>query len=65
MLLFEAIKNRSMEALEAAALADDVNGQDKSGRTPLHYIITQKAPLEMFAFCSPREPIRNWKTSSA
>ncbi|MFB6364519.1 DUF4274 domain-containing protein [Paenibacillus elgii] len=50
MLLFEAIKNRSMEALEAAALADDVNGQDKSGRTPLHYVITQKAPMEMFTF---------------
>lgn len=50
MLLFEAIKNRSMAELEVAALADDVNGQDKFGRTPLHYIITQKAPMEMFAF---------------
>lgn len=48
MSLYEAIKNKSMEQLAEAIQTADINEQDKWGRTPLHYVITQKAPIEMF-----------------
>ncbi|WP_019420575.1 MULTISPECIES: DUF4274 domain-containing protein [Paenibacillus] len=48
MTLFTAIKNKSLAQLREAAVAADLNEQDNYGRTPLHYAITQKAPIELF-----------------
>ncbi|MCQ6557509.1 DUF4274 domain-containing protein [Paenibacillus mendelii] len=50
MSLFEAIKNNSLDELTAAIdQGHDINAQDALGRTPLHYVITQRAPIELFA----------------
>ncbi|UVI32908.1 DUF4274 domain-containing protein [Paenibacillus spongiae] len=52
MSLFEAIKNKSIIELIAVinqCEPDDLNVQDALGRTPLHYVITQKAPIELLA----------------
>ncbi len=49
MTIFEAIKNRSLNDLKAVAGKSNLNEQDKYGRTPLHYAIVQKAPIEFFS----------------
>ncbi len=48
MTIFEAIKQRNLEAMKVCALTADLNEQDQYGRTPLHYAIVQKAPIEFF-----------------
>lgn len=48
MTLFEAIKNKAFDKLIDIANNEDINQQDKYGRTPLHYAIIQRAPIEVF-----------------
>ncbi|MDM5187027.1 DUF4274 domain-containing protein [Bacillus sp. DX4.1] len=47
-LLFEAIKNKNLEQLIKAIPMVDIDEQDQFGRTPLHYAIVKKAPIEIF-----------------
>ncbi|MBI6874794.1 DUF4274 domain-containing protein [Clostridium aciditolerans] len=48
MSIFEAIKNKSIKQLREAIIDENINGKDQYGRTPLHYAIVQKAPIEFF-----------------
>lgn len=49
MNIFEEIKNRSLNDLLKVAEKLNINEQDKYGKTPLHYSIVQKAPIEIFS----------------
>ena len=46
-MLFEAIKNKSIQRLRETLNSDTINLQDSYGRTPLIYAIVQKASLEI------------------
>lgn len=47
-MIFEAIKQRDLDAMKLAAETANLNEQDQYGRTPLHYAIVQKAPIAFF-----------------
>lgn len=47
-ILFEAIKNKNLDQFIEAIPGANINEQDQFGRTPLHYVIVKKAPIEMF-----------------
>lgn len=48
MSIFEAIKNKSIEQLKKVITTENINSKDQYGRTPLHYAVIQKAPIELF-----------------
>jgi hypothetical protein len=48
MTIFEVIKNKSFERLIDIANSENINQQDQYGRTPLHYAIIQRTPIEVF-----------------
>lgn len=48
MLLFQAIKNKSMAQFHEAIQSCDLHARDELGRTPLHCVIINKAPVYMF-----------------
>lgn len=48
MNIFEAIKSKSLEQLKEVITKENINSKDQYERTPLHYAIAQKAPIELF-----------------
>ncbi|WML33330.1 DUF4274 domain-containing protein [Clostridium sp. OS1-26] len=48
MNIFETIKNKSIKQLREVIASDNINSKDQYGRTPLHYAIVQKVPIELF-----------------
>ncbi|WP_410984490.1 ankyrin repeat domain-containing protein [Bacillus cereus] len=46
--MFEAIKNKNLDQFIEAIPKANIDEQDQFGRTPLHYVIIKKAPIEMF-----------------
>ncbi|OAA87559.1 DUF4274 domain-containing protein [Clostridium coskatii] len=48
MNIFEAIKSKSLDQLKEVIAKNNINSKDQYGRTPLHYAIVQKAPIELF-----------------
>ncbi|MBO1579954.1 DUF4274 domain-containing protein [Bacillus sp. XF8] len=47
-ILFEAIKNKNLDQFIEAIPGANINEQDQFGRTPLHYAIVKKTPIEIF-----------------
>lgn len=47
MNIFEAIKSKSLEQLKEVITKNNINCKDQYERTPLHYAILQKAPIEL------------------
>lgn len=48
--LFSAIKSQNLEEIKNILNFQNINIQDKRGRTPLIYTITQKSSIEIFDF---------------